>query len=40
MADIIQELISSVSEGIHGSAQPGDPHVVVDAPVETLGAAT
>ena len=29
MADIIQELISSVSEGIHGSAQPGDPHVVV-----------
>jgi hypothetical protein len=29
MADIIQELISGVSEGIHGSAQPGDPHVVV-----------
>ena len=29
MADIIQGLISSVSEGIHGSAQPGDPHLVV-----------
>ena len=29
MADIIQELISGVSEGIHRPAQPGDPHVVV-----------
>ena len=29
MADIIQGLISGVSEGIHGPAQPGDPHVVV-----------
>jgi hypothetical protein len=29
MADIIQGLIAEVSEGIHGPAQPGDPHVVV-----------
>lgn len=29
MAGIIQELISGVSEGIHGPAQPGGPHVIV-----------
>jgi hypothetical protein len=29
MADIIQGLISGVSEGIHGPAQPGGPHLIV-----------
>jgi hypothetical protein len=30
MADVIQEFIAAISEGIHGPAQPGDPQVVID----------
>ena len=39
MADIIQELIAEISEGIHGPAQPGDPHGVV-GPEAAAGART